>query len=315
MGRLDLTQVGVVLDPWRDEKAMKEFLAWRKDSCGKARATIIRDWGVLDAWVKWINHPSRREWDITADVFERFAGRPRNGRRNMGGTGSPSTRKADIACMRSVGKFFQARGWTADNPAALAVAPTVPGKTPHPLSDDEWLRLWHGTTDASGTWLLAAGGLFTFRRAEITAVRIETWRDGMISPMVRKGGSQHSFPYAEVLDIVSSRMPALLPDPQRVIAAVEELRAGRSEGPLVPRWDRFRDNVINRDLAALCEAVELDPINPHRLRDTAITNILRCGVPLHLVQELAAHSDPAMTARYARRGGSELAEWRRREGF
>lgn len=315
MGRLDLRDPSVVLDPWRDEGALQEFLAWRKDSCGKARGTMIRDHGVLTAWYRWITHPSRRDWTVDAEVVERFAGRPRNGRRNMGGVGSASTRKADIACLRSVGKFFQARGWIADNPAVLAVAPTVTGKVPKPLSDDEWLRLWHGTTDASGTWLLAAGGLFTFRRAEITAVRIETWRDGIISPMVRKGGSQHSFPYAEVLDIFARRMPALLPDAGRVMAAVDELAAGRPEGPLVPRWDRHRDNVINRDLEALCGAVGLPAINPHRLRDTAITNLLRCGIPLHLVQELAAHSDPAMTARYARRGGSELAEWRRREGF
>lgn len=315
MGRLDLTDPSVVLDPWRDDRALAEFMRWRKESCGKARTTIIRDHGVVSAWHKWITHPSRRDWTVDAEVVERFAGRPRNGRRNMGGVGSASTRKADIACLRSVGRFFQARGWIPDNPAVLAVAPTVHGKTPHPLSDEEWQRLWQGATDPGVTWILAAGGLFTFRRSEIKLARVETWQDGVISPMVRKGGSQHSFPYAQVLEILGSRMPALLPDPDRVTRTVAELAAGRSEGPLVARWDRHRDNVINRELDALCGAVGLPAINPHRLRDTGITNLLRCGIPLHLVQELAAHSDPAMTARYARRGGSELAEWRRREGF
>ena len=37
---------------------------------------------------------------------------------------------------------------------------------------------------------------------------------------------------------------------------------------------------------------------PHRLRHTAVSEALRAGVPLHLVQDFARHSDPKTTRRY-----------------
>lgn len=47
-------------------------------------------------------------------------------------------------------------------------------------------------------------------------------------------------------------------------------------------------------------------VNPEHLED-----LLRCGVPLEIVQRLANHSDPAVTMGYAKVSASALKNWQR----
>jgi hypothetical protein len=46
-----------------------------------------------------------------------------------------------------------------------------------------------------------------------------------------------------------------------------------------------------------------------------VTNLLRAGVPIHLVSVLANHSGIGVTMRYAKLGGQDLRDFRRTRGL
>lgn len=85
---------------------------------------------------------------------------------------------------------------------------------------------------------------------------------------------------------------------------------GRDDDPHLrgkPRLDRYPKgwtppNVVNKRLKATLRRCGLaeDQFTPHALRHSFVTNLLRAGVPLHVVSRLAAHADVATTMRYAR---------------
>jgi integrase len=48
--------------------------------------------------------------------------------------------------------------------------------------------------------------------------------------------------------------------------------------------------LLNRIMCRRCAKVGIERLTPHQLRHTAATNLLRCGVPLHIAQRLMNHS-------------------------
>jgi integrase/recombinase XerC len=56
----------------------------------------------------------------------------------------------------------------------------------------------------------------------------------------------------------------------------------------------------------------LPPITPHQLRHSAATNLVRAGIPIHLVSSLMNHSNVQTTMGYVSSGGEQLAEWKRK---
>lgn len=98
--------------------------------------------------------------------------------------------------------------------------------------------------------------------------------------------------------------PALVPLPRPVERAVDALRQGRTSGPLVAtRTGRAMDR---RAAARLVTGLGVEAdirtgrVHCHALRAAWVTNALRAGVPLHVVQDGARHTDPRQTRLYDR---------------
>jgi integrase len=68
-------------------------------------------------------------------------------------------------------------------------------------------------------------------------------------------------------------------------------------------------------LVEWCQSINSKAYTPHQLRHSAATNLLRAGVPLHMVSALLNHSSPTITMRYVKATGDELAEWRMQRGL
>lgn len=94
------------------------------------------------------------------------------------------------------------------------------------------------------------------------------------------------------------------PVPLPVFTALEEVRAGRTEGPMVPRRDGGQ--LSRAGAAGLIETVNRRAtkrgltryVNPHLLRKTAVTTARDHGMSLADIQEFARHVDPRTTSRH-----------------
>jgi len=88
-----------------------------------------------------------------------------------------------------------------------------------------------------------------------------------------------------------------------VCEALTELGQVRGHGPLFmgTQGEPLTRYGAARVLTRLANRAGLGKVvTPHQLRASAVTNALLAGVPLHIVQEMAGHSDPKTTARYNR---------------
>jgi site-specific recombinase XerD len=94
------------------------------------------------------------------------------------------------------------------------------------------------------------------------------------------------------------------PVPMSVLHALEAVRAGREEGPMIPRRDGGQ--LSRAGAAGLVETVNRRAmkaglkrhINPHLLRKMAVTEALEMNMSIRDVQEFARHADPRTTSRH-----------------
>lgn len=90
--------------------------------------------------------------------------------------------------------------------------------------------------------------------------------------------------------------------------ALEEMLAGRTEGPLfmTRTGERMREPEAWKMLRRVAKRAELpqaDSIHPHVLRHCYITHGLDKGIALHIMQDSVDHKDPRTTRRYDRARG------------
>lgn len=153
-----------------------------------------------------------------------------------------------------------------------------------------------GRRDAALLALLALGG---FRRAEIAALTLDSYRaGGREGPRVRvvgKGNKEREVP--------------LHPDAQAALEAWLALR-GRRRGPLfgpVDRWGHPRLRALSgtgvyRIVERRWREAGLPRLTPHDFRRTFIGDLFDEGVDTPTVQRLAGHANPTTTIAYDRRG-------------
>jgi site-specific recombinase XerD len=154
------------------------------------------------------------------------------------------------------------------------------------------LRLVDAARNLDERALLVVCGYMGLRVSEALALDVDCIRvegEHSFIVVVGKGGSVDRCPLvAEVLEVFAT------------------VRAtGRTSGPLIlglngERMIRPRAATIVRSLSRKVLGVE---VGPHTLRVAGTTELLRRGVPLHLVQAWARHRSPVTTQGYNRRRG------------
>lgn len=218
---------------------------------------------------------------------------------------APATVARRLGTVRGWYGYLQDQGVLAGNVAARVKGPRVPNVSPTPgLSREQAQALLTaakaaGPRDAVVAGLLLLCGLRASEVGQIDADALHDERGHRVLVVRGKGGRVDRVPVVPWLD-----------------ARLAEYLDGRTTGPLVQdelgRLDRHQ---VRRIVARLCRAAGVPVVSPHSLRHATVTLALQAGAPLHRVQDLARHADPATTRRYDRaqqmldgHAGYELAQ-------
>lgn len=289
------------------------YLEWLTDAKGASRTTIYNYAAILARYEQWIDPHDLGS--VTIEIMESFVKRPRR-------TGSPSasTMQKDAVCIRELHKYLHARGFIRRNVSTLLVSPTVRNTRPKPVPDDVWKDLWQADLPRYERIAYGLGFFGGLRRAEVCQLTPAQVDEFQLVGFVRKGGGDDTLPLADLCKILHDRLPHLgaetfydnvvdLARERRADARLIDWEAAPSmwrvyQGDGQPQFDIFNKRMSHR-----CEILRLPHLTPHMLRHSFVTNLLRAGVPLHLVSRMANHTSPTVTARYIKASGTELREW------
>lgn len=94
--------------------------------------------------------------------------------------------------------------------------------------------------------------------------------------------------------------PITRPIPVPLMRALDACAGERTSGPLLLRRDgkQMDRNTAYRRVTALGKQIGIPDLHPHAFRHGSISTALASGIPLHLVQAFADHSDPRTTIGY-----------------
>lgn len=306
------------------------FERWMTDVRGLRGATVAAYMETLHKLDGWMGERGVKIEALTASDLEAFMSRPRTRVK----IGSPATQDRDRSALQSFWKWGCARGVFTVNPTIDVAVPKVRNRAPRAVPDDTWVQLWSSPlADDDRAWL----GLMCFaglRRWEMVSLRPEQVDDqrGLLLHLNRKGGNEDAVEYEQMAQIIHEGLPRVLPDVDAWLAAVslhKRRRAGERcfvtfDMPTTPQqaqkasWDDVElpaPRMLNQQLQRLLRRAKLDEnaFTPHALRHTAVTNLLRCRVPIHVVSDAVGHTDINTTRRYVKTAGL-LSEWRERLG-
>lgn len=194
-------------------------------------------------------------------------------------------------------RYLQDADAVQGSPLERVKGPKVPNRSPLPgLSLDQAQAVLAAATDvrdAVVVGLLLQCGLRASEIGQVDADGLQDDRGHLTLTVPGKGGRVDRVPL-----------------PPRLAEQVATYLDGRTTGPLVtdPRAEdphaRVDRHQVSRLVARVCRAAGVPPVTPHSLRHATVTLALQAGAPLHRVQDLARHADPATTRRYDRAQGS-----------
>lgn len=315
----------------RNTEWTREYLDWQRRR-NRAKETLFIYTDVLNKFLAWIGDSPLTT--VSTRTMEEFIDRPRLRRRPehaRGQTiiGSPATRKRDTTIVRSFFRYLTERGYIANNSASLLVAPTVHNVSPKAIDDEVWRAVWgHQSLSDTDRLVLGFGFFCGLRRREIVDLqpRHLDLDHQRLTSFPRKGGLSATFPYGSATLLIAARLPRLTPGgPDVFLGSVERETRSRELLPYLLAWgdalgddgdshlhgrerlDRYAEgwtppHIINKRLRRILRRCGLpsDSFTPHALRHSFVTNLLRAGVPLHVVSRMAAHADTNTTMRYVR---------------
>jgi site-specific recombinase XerC len=129
--------------------------------------------------------------------LEGFTTRPlRNG-----GLRSTSARQLDITALRGWFSWLHQRGHVGTNPAAELEPPRAKRRLARPIPDEHWLALWDATTSDELRVALALGYFLGLRPEEMTLLCGSQVTPELLTAFVRKGGSEHTLPWRELVEL------------------------------------------------------------------------------------------------------------------
>lgn len=310
----------------RSEELAQEWLDWLKHKRGRVPVTT---YGYASTLAQFIDHLGTTDLaSVSLPSLEAFCGRLRRYDRYP----RPATISKDVAVIRSFYDYLFARGHIARNPALLLHGPKVQNQNPKPIPDGDWIKMWEEADPGPERVALGLGFFVGLRRREICELTPEQvfTVSGRLIDFKRKGGGEDVTPYADMCKLVDHKLPMLHADefPDVLLAHVEKRRGHGyliewgQQTPATARETQVHalppgmtdPQIVNRRMTTLCERAGVPAYTPHQLRHSTATNLLRCDVPLPIVQRLMNHSSPTVTMRYLRAGANELREWMRANG-
>lgn len=332
-------RVGLGSRLWtQGDSAAKQWIDWLEahgsspETVRAYAATIAR---FVDDWC------GARAWDemggYRADLIENWCGV----KADRSGPVSAATAARNVAVLKSFYKWATPR---YDLPLGnqlhlLLKAPKVNNKAPKAISTADMDLLLGWVSPQAPLYTVGIlGACFGLRRAEMASLRVgdldlvrhsedsNYWSCHSFR-VVRKGGDTVDM-WVPTFKESIRRIPGGLWDVRGEgldVALGDACRTPKMGGGFTLRAPHEyvvgdgRPGTINSILTAGCEEARqrrgLGPdelrITPHALRHTFVTNMLRVGLPMHLVADLANHTSVTTTMRYSRGGTQGVDEWHR----
>lgn len=262
------------------------------------------------------------------EEVEGFLTRPRKG----GRVGLPATQERDRAGLMQFYDYLRSHGHTQADPMTDVGVSKVRNRKPKALSDVVWTKLWNSELSDDDRLWLGLGCFAGLRRRELVDLapgQVNSVR-GLLIGVERKGGFDDVIEYRELAWVIATKLPHLLPDVDQWLNIVAGAAEQRADEPTllslgVPATDlsRQRHNVrpgaaspgaINSRLDTLLRQRNMKHFSPHALRHTFVTNLLRAGMPIDLVSDVAGHASVDTTRRYIANAG-RLSQWRKLGGM
>lgn len=209
---------------------------------------------------------------------------------------SPTTWNIRLAALRSFFDYLVQDGRIAHNPALQITTAKITIKEQDPLSFDEVMRLLEAAGQSPRRYqvrnTLIVHVLFqcAFRVSELVSLNVEHIDLGgrLFTGVRRKGGKVISTPFN---DLVADHLERYLAE-----------RAAPADEPALlisQRQGRLSQRAVQSLISSLGARAGIKrPVTPHLLRHSNVTELVRIGTPLSVVQEICGHSSPSTTRRY-----------------
>lgn len=299
---------------------VEQYLDWLRTVKGAKAITVYQYEGKLRDWLDFIGPMQLAE--VRTATIETWLQRERGGRAK-GQRAKPATIGRDATIIRNLYRFGMARGHLNEDPTMLLVTPAVKNVHPKPVPDDVWIPTWVEPTCAPSDEARVVLGLGYFcglRRAEIAALRgaqVDLRRQRLVA-FARKGGGDDVLDFGECVGvltdgIVAGDVPDLIGVEDNFLQPLERLVKASGRGPIMP-WRLTPEGTPDpHEVYRKFQRWGYQAFTPHMTRHSFVTNLLRVRVPIHLASVLANHSSLATTMRYAKLGGQDLRDFRRRQ--
>jgi site-specific recombinase XerD len=300
-----------------NQEIVEAYLDWARAVKRLHPRTVYQYEGKLRDFIDYLG--PLRLCAVSVETLEAWLQRPRGGRAH-GSIGQPATLQRDAIVLGNLFSFARARGWVDHDPTELLVTPTVKNKNPDPVSDELWLPLWSRENLPDEARVVLGLGYFCgLRRGEIAALRGSQvdLRGSRLVAFPRKGGGDDVLHFGECLGALADGVdvgdvPDLIVDQDLFLGPLSRLARAAGRKPLLD-WTPSPEGTPDPHRIYRKFRTWGADFRPHQTRHSFVTNLLRVGVPLPLVSTLANHSSVQTTMRYAKLGGQDLREFRRRK--
>lgn len=308
-----------------DEDLIAEWFAWLKDVRRVKSSSLYEYEGVVVHWLTFLGDKPLAE--ATAHDVEGFISRPRPKRGNK--APAAATMQKDLVVVSGLFKYLNARHGFR-NPTFDVGRVKVSNRVPKAIQDKTWIALWGSKRLPDDARVALGLGFFCgLRRAEITALKVHQFHGHTIVGFTRKGGGDDTLEWHELVETFAKHLPALCPDPDDFYVPLRRLLKARTPEQALLPWDGFSATHtqlvkhslktgdtdparMSKRMRTWLRAAKLPDniITPHCLRHSFVTNLLRIGLPMEVVSDLAGHANPKTTMRYVKTSG-RLKQWNR----
>jgi len=300
-----------------NDEIVEAYLDWARNVKRLHARTVYQYEGKLRDFLEYLG--PLRLCAVSVETIEAWLQRPRAGRAH-GRVGQPATLQRDAIVIGNLYRFARARGWVDHDPTELLVTPAVKNKNPDPVTDELWIPTWSRLDLPDEARVVLGLGYFCgLRRGEIAALRgsqVDLKQERLVA-FPRKGGGDDVLHFGECLGALSDGVdsgdvPDLIVDSELFLGPLSRRVRAVGRKPLLdwtpsPEGTPDPHRIYRKFQTWGCD------FRPHQTRHSFVTNLLRVGVPLPLVSTLANHSSVQTTMRYAKLGGQDLREFRRRK--